>query len=104
MVAFKYVVSEKLPPISYATLIDYYVLFSFMTAWLIIILQVRLRDPANPTSLPLSLDVERGGHSNGCRLFPIPPVPTWGWACSQCSPMSSAFRPHRRLTLGRAQC
>jgi len=48
MVAFKYVVSEKLPPISYFTLIDYYVLFSFGIAWVIIIIQVRHQDPAPP--------------------------------------------------------
>mmetsp|Transcript_9180 Transcript_9180/g.12173 ORF Transcript_9180/g.12173 Transcript_9180/m.12173 type:complete len:645 (-) Transcript_9180:56-1990(-) len=39
MVAFKYVISEKLPPISYATLIDFYVLFCFVVAFLIILLQ-----------------------------------------------------------------
>jgi hypothetical protein len=41
MVAFKYVVSEKLPPISYFTFIDYYVLFSFVIAFIIVIIPVR---------------------------------------------------------------
>ena len=40
MVAFKYIISEKLPSISYATLIDVYVLFSFTAAFIVIILQV----------------------------------------------------------------
>jgi hypothetical protein len=46
MVAFKYVVSEKLPPISYVTYIDLYVLFSFFTAFAIILVQVRRRNAA----------------------------------------------------------
>ena len=39
MVAFKYVISGKLPSISYATLIDMYVMICFLAAFLIILLQ-----------------------------------------------------------------
>ena len=39
MVAFKYVISGKLPNISYATLIDIYVMICFLTAFILIIMQ-----------------------------------------------------------------
>ena len=39
MVAFKYVVSGKLPDISYATIIDTYVILCFLLAFLIIVMQ-----------------------------------------------------------------
>ena len=57
MVAFKYVISEKLPNISYATLIDFYVLLCFHSAFLIIILQMlsRPQAQASPQSRSLTL-------------------------------------------------
>ena len=39
MVAFKYIVSGKLPDINYATWIDYYVLFCFVVEFLVVGLQ-----------------------------------------------------------------
>lgn len=39
MVAFKYIVAEKLPPISYATRIDQYVLCCFLVAFFIMVVQ-----------------------------------------------------------------
>jgi hypothetical protein len=43
MVAFKFIISSKLPDISYATLIDFYVLLCFSVAFLIVLLQVMVK-------------------------------------------------------------
>ena len=40
MVAFKYIISSKLPDINYPTLIDYYVLLCFVIDFLVVLLQV----------------------------------------------------------------